>query len=146
MNFMREEGVMKGDKIKYTSGYKYQLAEDYSIQTTITGYDIDIDFIKLTPAGMLTIKKGYAWDGASGPTIDTPSTFRGSLVHDALYQLMREDLIGQHNRIIADCYLRDICIEDGMWKWRANLWYNGVRKFAMSAANSENDREILTAP
>jgi len=143
---------MKGDKIKYTSGYKYQLYEDYSatngkpLQTTITGYDICLDFIRLTPDGLLDIKKGYAWDGASGPTIDTDSTFRGSLVHDALYQLMREDLIGQHNRIIADCYLRDICIEDGMWKWRANLWYDGVRKFAMSAANAEADREILTAP
>lgn len=137
---------MKGDKIKYTTGYKYQLAEDYSLQTTITGYGIISDYICLDVVGMLTIKKGYAWDGASGPTIDTKSTFRGSLVHDALYQLMREDLIGQHNRIVADCYLRDICIEDGMWKWRANLWYAGVRKLAMSCANAESDRKILTAP
>jgi hypothetical protein len=34
--------------------------------------------------------KGYAWNGPSGPTLDTRNFMRGSLVHDALYQLMRE--------------------------------------------------------
>lgn len=137
---------MKGDKIKFTDGYKYQLAEDYSLQTIITGYSIDTDFIRLTPYGLLIIKKGYAWDGASGPTWDTPSTFRGSLIHDALYQLMRLELIWQSNRIVADALLRDICIEDGMWKWRANYWYAGVRKFAMPAANAENNKKVIIAP
>lgn len=132
--------------IKYTEGYKYQVAEDYSLQTTITGYDIDTDFICLTPDGLLTIKKGYAWDGASGCTIDTDSSMRGSLVHDAFYQLLREEKISQHYREVADAYLRDICIEDGMWTWRARLWYKAVRKFALSCANAENEKEVLTAP
>lgn len=137
---------MKGDHIKYTSGYKYQSAEDYSLQTTVTGYDIDTGFIRLTHDGILTIKKGYAWDGASGCTIDTKSSMRGAEVHDAFYQLMRLDLIGQHNRIVADAYLRDICIEDGMWRWRAWLWYQAVRKFALSCANAESEKTILIAP
>ncbi len=138
---------MKGDHIKYTAGYKYQLAEDYSIQTTIKpGKPIDGEFLGLTVEGLLTIKKGYAWDGPSGPTIDTPSSMRGALVHDALYQLLREEFISQHYRRIADAYLRDICIEDGMWGWRAELWYLGVRDFAMSAANAENEKKIIIAP
>lgn len=137
---------MRGCQIKYTSGYKYQLAEDYSIQTVITGYEISAPFICLHMDGLLTIKKGYAWDGASGPTIDTKSSMRGALVHDALYQLMRADLIGQHNRKYADAYLRDICIEDRMFKWRARIWYCMVRKLAMPAANAERDRKIITAP
>lgn len=134
------------NQIKYTSGYKYQLAEDYSIQTVITGYEISVPFICLHMDGLLTIKKGYAWDGASGPTIDTKSSMRGALVHDALYQLMRSDLIGQHNRKYADAYLRDLCIQDKMFKWRARIWYCIVRKLAMAAANAERDRKIITAP
>lgn len=132
--------------IKYCDGYKYQLAEDCQDKTPITGYDIDTDYIRLSMDGLMTIKKGYAWDGASGCTIDTKSSIRGSLYHDAFYQLMREELISQHHRITADAFLRDICIEDGMWKWRANLWYAAVRKFAMRAANAENEKKILTAP
>ena len=137
---------MKGDKITYTSGYKYQLYHDYSLQTQIAGYDIDTEYIKLTPEGMLTVKRGYAWDGASGPTIDTKSSMRGALVHDALYQLLREEKISQHERLTADAMLRDICIEDGMWTWRAQIWYNMVRNFAMSAANAEHEKKILEAP
>ena len=33
--------------------------------------DFDSDFLNITKSGMLIIKKGYAWDGASGPCIDT---------------------------------------------------------------------------
>ncbi len=57
-------------QIKYRAGYKYQLAEDYVIETGILGYNIDTEYIKLTPSGTLTIKEGYAWDGCSVPSID----------------------------------------------------------------------------
>ena len=134
------------ERITYTDGYIYQLHDDYTMQTVITGHEINTPLIALHMDGVLTIKRGYAWDGASGPTINTRSSMRGSLVHDALYQLMRLDLIGQHNRKYADAYLRDICIADGMFKWRAWLWYHMVRLFAMPAANAENDRKIYTAP
>jgi hypothetical protein len=138
---------MKGDKIRYQEGYKYQLAEDYGIQTAIIPRQAAItSFIELGITGFLIIKKGYAWDGPSGPTYDTASFMRGSLVHDAFYQLMREDYIGQIFREAADALLRDICIEDGMWPWRAQYIYKSVRKFAMAAANAENKREIITAP
>jgi hypothetical protein len=138
---------MKGDKIKYCEGYKYQVAEDYSIQTPIRpASPVNHDFISLDANGMLLIKEGYAWDGPSGPTIDTKSSMRGSLVHDALYQLMREELISEHNREVADEMLYEICIEDGMWQWRAWLWRREVRKFAGFAAMAENEAKIFTAP
>ena len=133
--------------IKYWEGYKYLLAADYSLQTPIRPpRAINHDFLAMTTAGYLTIKKGYAWDGPSGPTIDTPSSMRASLVHDALYQLMRQELLFMSNRPIADQMLYEICIEDGMWKWRAWLWRREVKKFAGFAAMPENDNEILTAP
>ncbi len=70
-------------------GYKYQLMERYSFDVAIKEYEIDTPYLSLGNDGILIIKKGYAWDGPSGPTIDTLNFMRGSLVHDALYQLMR---------------------------------------------------------
>ncbi len=82
--------------IKYRSGYKYQLAEEYQVKVSVTPKNnVKTDFIELSTEGMLVIKRGYAWDGPSGPTIDTPNFMRGSLVHDALYQLLRNKLIGE---------------------------------------------------
>lgn len=77
--------------IAYKAGYEYQLKQDYVIDIEICpDHLIDLPYLSLTPAGRLTVKSGYAWDGPSGPTIDTLNFMRGSLVHDALYQLMRE--------------------------------------------------------
>lgn len=138
---------MKGDKIYYKSGYKYQLCKQYSIQTLIYPATLIMaDFISLQPCGLLIIDKGYAWDGASGPTLDTKSSMRGSLVHDALYQLMRLGLIPENNREYADKLLHDICVEDGMNKLRAHIWKDMVESFATSCAKSGTERCIEEAP
>ena len=134
------------NQIKYTKGYKYQLAEYYEIQTEILGYDIDLGFLKITEAGILAFFTGYAWDGASGPTIDTKSSMRGSLVHDGLYQLMRSGCLPLTYRRYADSLLQSICKEDGMWTIRANLWFVGVKDFAASAADPKNRKKIIIAP
>ena len=59
-------------RIKYKSGYKYQLAEDYVVVLPIpySDYDIECDYLALSGTGVLRIRKGYAWDGPSGPTIE----------------------------------------------------------------------------
>ena len=76
--------------IRYRSDYKYQLASEYRIKIPILpAEDIGTEFIDLDTSGELTVKNAYAWDGPSGPVIDTPENMRASLVHDALYQLMR---------------------------------------------------------
>lgn len=137
---------MKGDIIKYRQYYKYQLVETYKINTDILDFSIDTKFIKLNPQGELTIVEGYAWDGASGPTIDTASTMRGSLVHDAFYQLMREKLISLTYRKHIDDIFRTIIEEDGMWKIRAILWQEALHTFAEPAADPKNDKKIYSAP
>ena len=75
------------------------------------------------------IKAGYAWDGPSGPSIDTDTFMRGSLIHDALYQLIREGYLPQSFRKAADKQMRRICKEDGMHPFRAWYSYVGVRLF-----------------
>ena len=83
--------------------YKYTLFDDYRHETSIRPpHAISTRFIDLDLSGLLTIKKNYAWDGASGPVFDTQRIMRGSLVHDALYQLMREKYLPQKARENAD--------------------------------------------
>lgn len=133
--------------IRYRGGYKYQLAEEYEVLVTIRPLQpIMTPYIGLDTAGRLLIRSGYAWDGPSGPTIDTPSAMRGSLVHDALYQLMREGLLNSSLRKKADQELYRIVIEDGMWKWRAWLWRRELNKFGGPAADPKNKKRVLVAP
>ena len=133
--------------IKYRSGYKYQLVEEYQVKVSVLPKnDIKTDFIELSIEGMLIIKNGYAWDGPSGPTIDTPNFMRGSLVHDALYQLLRNELIDEKWRDKADKELRRICCEDGMPKICASWVYIAVRKWGKVAASPESRKKIHKAP
>jgi len=118
--------------------YKYQLMIEYTHATNLR-IDEDLatvdDFVRLTKKGELSLKKTYAWDGPSGPTIDTKNFMRGSLVHDGLYQLMRDGLLDHERyREDADKILRAICKEDGMSKVRAWYVYQSVRLFGGSAA------------
>lgn len=133
-------------QIFYNSGYKYQLKENYSHQTPFVGDQISTDFILLTSTGLLVIKKGYAWDGPSGPTFDTPDFMRGSLVHDALYQLMRESQLDRRYKDAADRMLQAICIEDGMPRFLAAIVYQAVKKFGGPATDPNINHPLLTAP
>jgi hypothetical protein len=93
--------------IRYRQGLKYQLRAPYVIQTPIRpAHGAGTEWLTLDVDGTLTIRAGYAWDGASGPTYDSKSSMRGSLVHD------------------------------GMLAPRAWLWYHAVRIFAKPAATS----------
>lgn len=131
--------------IKYKGGYKYQLAKNYRVKVGIIGNTIKQGPIKLTRGGWLTIRKGYAWDGPSGPAIDTKNFMRGSLVHDALYQLMRLGrLDADTDRDPADRILQQMCIQDGMWRFRAWWIYLALRFFGAPAA--KNKKKIISAP
>jgi hypothetical protein len=137
-------------KISYRKGYKYQLAHDYQYQISIGSIrptsDIYTEFIDLTCEGLLTIRAGYAWDGPSGPTIDTKNFMRGSLVHDALYQLMRQKHLPLTERPRADIILRDICLEDGMSGLRAWYVHRAVSRYAFSAADPKHEKQTYIAP
>lgn len=132
--------------IEYRRGYKYQLCRDWWVQTGIVGHEACVSgFVSLTPDGRLTIHAGYAWDGPSGPTIDTRSFMRGSLAHDALYQLLREGLLPEGRRVDADALLVSLCTDDGMNPVRAGLVYAAVREFGAPSA-ARQDRCVETAP
>jgi hypothetical protein len=134
--------------IKFYKGYKYQLAEDHiSFVGIYPEEETRTQFLWLRTNGWLTIFKGYAWDGPSGPAVDTANFMRASLVHDALYQLMRMEIIdGKTCRKQADIVMREITKETGMWWLRRKWCFWAVRKAAESAADPKNVRQVLTAP
>jgi hypothetical protein len=110
---------------------KYQMLGDFSIQTSITAWvDVDLEFLSMTRAGVLTVKKGWGWDGASGPARDSMTFMIGSCIHDALYWLIRNKYLQRKVRKDADRLLRMICRSEGMNKFRAAKVYNFVRWFA----------------
>lgn len=136
------------NKLFYKKGYKYQLSKDFKwLGTPLKPKQaIKTDFIELNTNGTLLIKKGYAWDGASGTTIDTKSSMRSALMHDAFYQLMRMKLLDRKNRKEVDDFFKAILIKDGMYRWRAYLWHKSVRKFAGFASDPKNIKKECSAP
>jgi len=130
--------------------YKYQLKLDYRIQTDAVPSEIvHMSYLNLASTGKLTINKGYAWDGPSGPTIDTLTFMRASLVHDALYQLMRlGQLDFRTDRKYADDLLRRMCREDGMFGFRAWYVHRALRWFGEKNArpNEAKPIAIICAP
>ncbi|RUM42953.1 MAG: hypothetical protein DSY80_06400 [Desulfocapsa sp.] len=138
---------MQTRNIHYKSGYKHQLAVTYEIQTEIypTEHAEIRDFILLRPDGLLTVLKNYAWDGATA-IIDTRYNLRASLVHDALYQLMREGVLSGEYREAADKLFRQLCVEDGVFPVIASGYYWALRQFGAAAIKADNARKMKHAP
>ena len=124
---------------------KYRLEEEYSAMTGIIGYEAETPLIKLTLIGKLTVRYGYGFD-PSGPTIDTKSSLRGSLEHDAFFELMRLGLIPLSEMDYINDRLENVCKKDGMLDFRAEAWDFMLDMVGKSSADPKNNPEILTAP
>ena len=136
-------------KYQKLDGWKYRLSATECFQTPIKPVeDIHAPYIKLFKDGRLEIFQGYCWDGPSGPTIDRKTNMRGSMAHDALYQLMRSGMLPQSARPDADAYLAECWIADGMWAWLAKTEAAIVTRFgaANAAENPHAEPPILEAP
>lgn len=162
-----KESKMKPRGIHYKAGYKYQFTDDrfpvmlpvppgdgillYNRHTEVYPKDGQSEyimvgpFLKIWPSGKIRILEGYAWDGPSGPAFDTPNFMTPSMVHDALYQLMRNKVLPlDPYREIADEMMYQMCRERGMCAPRAWWCKRGVRRFGKSSASKK--RTIYTAP
>lgn len=146
--------MITDSKIYFSKGYKYQIEKSFKINlnkfqkgkekrfNTIT---LDSDWIKIEK-GFLFIKKGFASDGASGPTRDTIDSFRAAFVHDALYKLMRIGFIPLEYKKEADKIFYRLLRKDGMNWFRANKWYLGVKFGGKSSTLPKNKKEVIVAP
>lgn len=134
--------------IRYKEGYKYVLNDDYTVFTGIhPPQDIVYPFFTIGEDGWLRVKAGFAWDGASGPTLDSRSSMRPSLVHDCFCQAAKERKIDykafapQYNALF-----RRMCVEDGMWPIRADIWLAGVIIGRGGDPDIADDNPVQEAP
>ena len=153
---------MNNYRISYKKlpGYKNILHKDLKVQLDpppelSSHLDIDVlaehpNYFTIWSNGLVLIRAGYAWDGASGPTIDTKTTFVGSCVHDCLYQGSREflkfnteDEFYQYRKW-ADQQFRKQLKLSGMNWFRRMYWYRGVREGGEEAARSTSLNEYET--
>lgn len=123
--------------------YKFKVEENFSIELPFKIPDFEHPYAS-SKDGILSVKKGYAWDGASGPIINTRDTLVASLVHDVLYQAMRLNLIksSKENRKIADKNFFEILKMNGVNSIRRKVWYFAVRLFGKKSTIKiqENDK------
>ena len=118
---------------------EFNLKINHCIFINLFESQYDDEFIKIDKAGFMTIKAGFIW-GASGPTIDSKSSRLASCVHDGLYHLSDMGLFkgskSREMRQFSDDLLYKICLEEGMWKWRAKAWLKALEIFGGSAWES----------
>ena len=123
--------------------YKFKVEENFSIELPFKIADFEHDYAS-SKNGILEIKKGYAWDGASGPVINTKNTLIASLVHDVLYQAMRLNLINPNctNKKLADKNFFEILKMNGVNSFRSKVWYLAVKLFGKKSTIKiqENDK------
>lgn len=136
------------DYLTYTHRrrWKYRLTKPLAQPTRLTNMACATDYLVLKEDGLLQIRSGYCWDGPSGPALDTPTFMRASLVHDALYQLIRQGHLDPATaRLTADRLMHKLCLADGMSRWRAGYSYWAVRLFGGRASQPETRQVPLNA-
>ena len=139
--------IERDKSLYFRRGYKYQVTRAYRIRLAIVPFEpVDLPFVKMSITGLTEILPGYAWNGASGPTIDTLNSMIGSLIHDVIYQLIRLGLIDPRFKEYGDGLLHDICVEDGMYHWRANLWRWAVLEFGAGSTRPSAEPKEEVAP
>lgn len=106
------------------------LRVDYSVPLKHDFKGGSSDFVTLDEQ-ILYVAKGFAWDGP-WPLPRFECAMRASLVHDALYHLMRLGGLSWERREWADGVFRTMCLEDGMPPWLATVCYWAVRAFGGS--------------
>jgi len=96
----------------------------------------------------------YAWDGASGPTVDDDDrracdeglgsrTAIPSLRHDVKYQMLRLYLLPECMKDIADQEFHDDLLIRGFNHLRADIWHIGVHFGGASACEPGTDDDNI---
>lgn len=138
---------VRSRRLYFKRGYKYQTTRTYYIELHVTPFaPIELPFVRMNMQGRTFIWAGYAWNGASGPTIDTLDSMITSLVHDLGYQLIRLGLIDPSYKTYFDKLLVVIGIEDGMLVLRVEGWKVAVELFGGSSCRPSAEPKEEVAP
>ena len=129
--------------MKYRKGFKYQIAEELILQTSFRPEsNIYSDFCCLTMTGELLLRRGFAWDGASGPVVDRKSNMIAGAGHDGLYRLMRKGLLDHNLWPEADAMFAKWLKDNGAWALTIKIDSLGLKIANGAAANPSNIAKI----
>lgn len=144
-----------GKSIKYSDGYAGQLRRDAVFQLPENLWppeDIRTEWVDITCGGIMTCKRGYAWDYASLPLfkklgnwVQGKKSKTPSLAHDALCQLERDMYLADvpDARLHADEFFKYLLDERHFFKLRGRIWFWGVR---IGSRGKSSNKPILEAP
>lgn len=110
-------------------GARGRLEQDYVYSTSVWGHVVErfkSPYVQLLTGGTLTLRSGYTWDFGTF-AVDDPAMTAASLVHDGLYQLIREGHIPKKWRKQADKELREALKRGGVGWFRRRYVYMAVR-------------------
>jgi len=117
-------------KYKKARRWRYKLERDKHFYLPgLYNFEID-DLVGAQALDTMThvfVRKGYAWDGATGPVFQTDTTKRASLEHDVALQAIELGLISDECLEVFDKHYRYVAINEGMFKPRAYLHYFAMR-------------------
>ena len=131
--------------VKYYRGYKYVVAETFSVPTSILGFTVQDKLTDLQPDGKLTIQQWYPWDGNSGPCIDFVSSLEASCVHDVLCDYINMGWLPDYLQPIVDQEYYKIAVVKGMWWRRARARMLAIRWYMTGKGAKRFTRKVLEA-
>lgn len=126
-------------RIQSLAPYKYRTRENYRLPTTIKGHSVEGAYYRLEENGILSISGCYAWNGTSGPVPDTDRNLGASLVHDVLYQMLREGQLPLSLRHEIDRLFGEHCRALGTPRIIAAVYVWGLRVFGEPFATRPQD-------
>jgi hypothetical protein len=123
--------------------WKYQILSPVAFVVPIyPEVDIATPFINLSSKGVLEIAERYAWNGANVIS-DTEKNMRGSLIHDALYQLLRDGQLDKKWKLVADSVFEWVCVADGTWPVLGAAYEKALAIFGWTALKKDESKPII---
>lgn len=117
----------------------YHVTDGRSYQTSLRPMDNMIGIcggrVDVSEFGLVCIRPGYWWDGASGPAIDSFDFMDASLLHDVYFQMMRERNISIWNFPRANWAMFKMSRRYGMHWFRASYAWLTVTIFGFPSAS-----------
>ena len=131
--------------MKYYKGYKYVVAETFTVQTAILTFDVRDVLSHLEPNGQLTVNQWYPWDGNSGPCVDTKSTMQASCIHDVLCDYINMGWLPAYLQPIVDQEYYETARRKGMWWRRARNRMLAIRWYMTGKGAKRYTRKVYEA-
>lgn len=134
-------------QIAYTNADKFVLGRDETFNLWFAPKQkIETSYGIFETNGKLTAKRGYLWS-ANFPAINTEDTRPASLVHDLIYDLIKDGLLPREPfKDLADKAMMEILIECKVPDFRAWAWYRAVQAGGDSALDSPRPKLKYAPP